>query len=154
MLRLQGFEASVAARCTMIEDLLAPFGQVRRLPAGDASARWAELRALSSLGEGPLWRINLPPSQAPVVMDLLSGGGARALLDWAGGLIWAVTDAEPEGLRGVVERAGGHATLIRATAEVRARIPAFHPPQAGVAALEERVRRAFDPAGLFETGRF
>ena len=33
-------------------------------------------------------------------------------------------------------------------------VPAFHPLAPGLAALEARVRRAFDPAGVFETGRF
>jgi len=30
----------------------------------------------------------------------------------------------------------------------------FHPQPAPLAALETRVRHAFDPAGLFATGRF
>ena len=49
---------------------------------------------------------------------------------------------------------GGHAMLLRGDDRLRANGPAFHPQPHGVAALEARVRRAFDPAGLFETGRF
>jgi glycolate oxidase FAD binding subunit len=37
---------------------------------------------------------------------------------------------------------------------LRGTVPTLHPQSAGVAALEERVRRAFDPVGVFETGRF
>jgi glycolate oxidase FAD binding subunit len=37
---------------------------------------------------------------------------------------------------------------------MRACVPAQHPRAIGVMALEARVRRAFDPAGIFETGRF
>jgi glycolate oxidase FAD binding subunit len=37
---------------------------------------------------------------------------------------------------------------------MRARVPALHPASPGVAALERRVREAFDPLGVFETGRF
>jgi glycolate oxidase FAD binding subunit len=44
--------------------------------------------------------------------------------------------------------------LLRAPVAMRAAVPVLHPPADGVAALEERVRRAFDPAGVFETGRF
>jgi glycolate oxidase FAD binding subunit len=44
--------------------------------------------------------------------------------------------------------------LVRAPEAMRAVVPAFHPAAAGLAALELRVRRAFDPAGVFETGRF
>ena len=49
---------------------------------------------------------------------------------------------------------GGHAMLVRADSALRTRTPAFHPQAAPVAALEARVRRAFDPTGVFETGRF
>ena len=38
--------------------------------------------------------------------------------------------------------------------EWRAAVPAYHPQAAGLAALEQRVRRGFDPLGVFETGRF
>jgi glycolate oxidase FAD binding subunit len=37
---------------------------------------------------------------------------------------------------------------------MRARIGAFHPRPPGVSRLEQRVRRAFDPADVFATGRF
>jgi hypothetical protein len=33
-------------------------------------------------------------------------------------------------------------------------VPAFHPQAMGVAAIEQRVLRNFDPHGVFETGRF
>lgn len=44
--------------------------------------------------------------------------------------------------------------LVAADPEMRAAVPALHPRAAGVAALEARVRRAFDPAGVFASGRF
>jgi glycolate oxidase FAD binding subunit len=37
---------------------------------------------------------------------------------------------------------------------VRASVPALQPASAGVARVERAVRAAFDPAGVFETGRF
>jgi glycolate oxidase len=49
---------------------------------------------------------------------------------------------------------GGYATLVRAPKELRAVIPMQHPRPRGVMALEARVRRAFDPSGVFESGRF
>jgi glycolate oxidase FAD binding subunit len=57
-------------------------------------------------------------------------------------------------IRRVAEAAGGHAMLIRARDEIRNAVPTQHPRSAGVMALEARVRRAFDPSGVFETGRF
>ena len=44
--------------------------------------------------------------------------------------------------------------LVRAPEPMRTKVPALHPSAPGVAALEARVRRAFDPMGVFETGRF
>ncbi|MFC0305987.1 FAD-linked oxidase, partial [Rhizorhabdus histidinilytica] len=80
--------------------------------------------------------------------------GGRWLLDWAGGLVWLGFDGDPALVRSTAEAAGGHAMLLRGPAELRDRVPMQHPRAAGVMALEERVRRAFDPAGIFETGRF
>ena len=57
-------------------------------------------------------------------------------------------------VRDAAARAGGHATLVRAPAAVRASVPALQPASAGVARVERAVRAAFDPAGVFETGRF
>ncbi|MEI9852514.1 MAG: FAD-binding protein [Sphingomonas sp.] len=153
ILRVQGFGPSVAARCAMLEALLAEFGSVRAPSAEEADAMWESLRTLAPLGTGrSIWRVNVAPSRAGAAVAPLHD--ADFLFDWAGGLIWVATDADPAVVREAASRAGGHATLVRADARVRARVPAFHPPAAGMAALEQRVRRAFDPAGLFETGRF
>ena len=154
ILRVQGFGPSVSARCRMLDALLAEFGSVATLPPEEADAMWMALRTLEPLGQhAPLWRINVPPSRARQVIDALPQD-AVALLDWAGGLIWVAADIDPGTVRAAAQDAGGHAMLLRADDRLRARVPAFHPQPGGVAALEERVRRAFDPAGLFETGRF
>ena len=79
--------------------------------------------------------------------------GDAWLMDWAGGLIWT-SSPDAAGVRRAAEVAGGHAMLLRAAESLRQAIPTLHPQSAGVAALETRVRRAFDPMGVFETGRF
>ena len=56
-------------------------------------------------------------------------------------------------MRGRVNAAGGHATLLRASEEVRRNVDVFHPQPAGLAALGERVRRSFDPKGVLNRGR-
>ena len=113
-------------------------------------------RTLTPLpADDPLWRVNVPPGRGPEIADELGARGARWLMDWAGGLIWLTIDGGAAGeVRAAAARAGGHATLVRADPATRATVQAFHPPASGLAALEERVRRAFDPAGVFETGRF
>lgn len=152
-LRVEGFGPSVAARGVMLDRLLAPYGTVETMAAGEADTFWAALTTLDLLPrDAPLWRINVPPSGGPAVIATIEDGDW--LFDWAGGLVWLATAADPLTIRGAAARAGGHAQLIRGDAAMRAAIPAFHPQPEGVAALEERIRRAFDPQGVFETGRF
>jgi glycolate oxidase FAD binding subunit len=79
---------------------------------------------------------------------------AEALWDWAGGLVWLTLDGNAAAVRAGAQAAGGHAILVRAPETLRRTTPALHPQTPGVTALEARVRRAFDPLGVFETGRF
>lgn len=155
LLRIQGFGPSVSARCALLERLLGEVGRPFALTARDAEAVWAQYRTLAPLAaEMPLWRISVPPSRAGGLVASISCNGADWIYDWAGGQVWIACDDPPQHVRQAAIRAGGHATLFRAAASLRSEVPAFHPQPAPLAALEERVRRAFDPAGVFETGRF
>ena len=79
------------------------------------------------------------------------------MYDWAGGLVWAAVpvsdDAHAPLVRASVAAAGGHATLIRAPAAVRAALDVFTPEAPGVAALNKRVKDSFDPRGVLNSGR-
>lgn len=153
--RIQGFDESVSARCDMLAARLADFGPLHDPGEAEGERLWETLRTLSPLpAAAPLWRINVPPAAGAEVFDALGRDGGQCLLDWAGGLVWAATDADPDTIRTIAARNGGHAMLVRGSVSLRAAVPAFHPQPAALAALEERVRRAFDPAGVFETGRF
>ena len=72
-------------------------------------------------------------------------------------MIWlALPPSEDAGaarLRPMVARAGGHATLIRAPAAIRAAVEVFEPQDQGVAALDRRVKEGFDPKGILNHGR-
>lgn len=153
--RLEGFGASVSARIAMMTSLWSDEGAPYVLSHSDAEQYWNGLRDLSRLNDGrPLWRINTPPSGGPQVVAALEPLGTQWMFDWAGGLTWLSTDAEPDFVRSTATAAGGHAMLVRADEALRRVVPAFHPQAPGVAALEARVRAAFDPHGVFETGRF
>lgn len=155
IVRVEGFEPSVRARGAMLDTLLAAHGPVEALGEREADALWDKLRTLAPLGQDrPLWRVNVTPSGGPGVVAALAPHGAQWLLDWAGGLVWLAFDGDPALVRAAAEAAGGHAMLVRAPVPLRETVPALHPVASGVAALEARVRRAFDPSGLFETGRF
>ena len=145
VLRLEGFAPSVKARGALVREA----ARADVLAAGAAKAFWDAV--LNPLPDAEvLWRISVPASGAPGLLEAI-GGDWR--MDWAGGLIWSASE-DAARVRRAAEAAGGHAMLVRGPDAMRARVPALHPPAAGVKALEERVRRAFDPAGVFETGRF
>ena len=82
---------------------------------------------------------------------------AELLYDWAGGLVWAAlppaTDAHAPLVRAAIGAMGGHATLIRAPAAVRAAAEVFTPEEPAVAALTKRVRESFDPNRVLNPGR-
>ena len=121
---------------------------------------WQEIRDVRAFAEesGPLWRLSVPPaSGAAAAARVAEQVEARALFDWGGGLVWlAVDGAEDAGeaaVRAAVAALGGHATLVRAAAPVRAARAVFQPQAPGVAALTARIKRAFDPAGVLNPGR-
>ncbi|QTH23354.1 FAD-binding protein [Rhizorhabdus wittichii] len=155
LFRVQGFAPSVEARCAALPRLLERHGHTVELPGDEAAPLWASIGRAEALAEAAtLWRVALPPSAAPGFVAAFDPLGGRWLLDWAGGLVWLGFDGDPALVRSMAEAAGGHAMLLRGPAELRDRVPMQHPRAAGVMALEARVRRAFDPAGIFETGRF
>jgi glycolate oxidase FAD binding subunit len=144
-LRLEGFGPSVAARRVLLEAM----ATMRVLPEDEAEAFWASLK--QPLADAPaLWRLSLPASRAAEVVE--AGLGPWAM-DWAGSRLWLGSD-DAGAVRAAAARVGGHAMLVRAPEAMRRAVPALHPQPEPVIALEARVRRAFDPAGVFETGRF
>jgi len=71
--------------------------------------------------------------------------------------VWLALAPTDDGGHGVVRGAtaqhGGHATLVRAAAGVRARVPVFEPQPEPLAALTKRVKESFDPLRVLNPGR-
>lgn len=154
LFRITGFAPSVEARCAQLPAILATHGAVRRLPDEEGTALWEAIRHVAPLDTLTLWRIHLPPLHAARLVSQFEAMGARWLMDWGGGLVWLGWDGPPATVRAAAEAANGQAMLVRAPAALWASTPAQHPRSPNVMAIEHRVRRAFDPAGLFETRRF
>jgi glycolate oxidase FAD binding subunit len=162
-LRLEGPEISVAKRREDLIALLAPFaGEITTLDAEASRAFWLGLRDAEPIaqGQGVVWRLSLAPTDGFAFVETLRGTGAPLaahLYDWAGGLVWlrleTARDAHAGAIRAIVDRLGGHATLIRADAATRAEFEVFHPQPAPLAALTRRVKEAFDPRHILERGR-
>jgi glycolate oxidase FAD binding subunit len=94
--------------------------------------------------EKPTWRLSVK-STAPT-LDL---PGAQ-LLEWNGGLRWICEDLDSREVRLVAANAGGHATLFRGGDKT---CGVFQPLPAPLMALHQRLKKAFDPAGIFNRGR-
>jgi glycolate oxidase FAD binding subunit len=151
MLRLEGFADSVAYRAGKLKELLSAFGDIsvetdpERVQAG-----WTWVRDVETFQgrEGDVWRISVKPSDGP---GIAARAGGEVLFDWGGGFVWALA-APGSDLRAELGDFAGHATLIRASEETRARLSVFQPEPAPVAALAEGLRRQFDPKGILNPG--
>jgi len=152
LLRVAGFAPSVGARCAALPGLLAEHCTLRL--EEDAAALWAEAMAGTALKGAVRWQVHLPPRHAPALIAELAALGIDWAFDWGGARVWIGSDDEGTAVREAAARFGGEAMLVSAPAAMRARVSALPPRSAGVMALEARVRRAFDPVGLFATTRF
>jgi glycolate oxidase FAD binding subunit len=96
----------------------------------------------AGLAGGPtLWRISVPATAKPLA---LSG---ETLVEWFGAQRWLCTTAPAAAVHEAAEQAGGHALAWVA-----------HTPQGVVLPevllrLHRQVQQAFDPDGVFDTGR-
>lgn len=118
-----------------------------RLAAAEADALWAGLRDQTDAffaGDEPLWRLSVPPDALAVALP-----GAQ-LVEWGGAQRWLRSMAPAADIRARTAALGGHATLFRhgeRSGDV------FHPLPAAMRALQRNLKRAFDPAGVFNPGR-
>ena len=62
-------------------------------------------------------------------------------------------DAGAAAIRRACAKTGGHATLVRAPAAVRAAVDVFEPQQGALAGVSKRVKESFDPKGVLNPGR-
>ena len=144
-IRLEGFEASVAARAETLAGALKRFGRIETLDAAHSREFWVQVREVDAFAGDPrpLWRLSLPPAVGWRGPHELPGD---ALYDWAGGQVWLLTDERPARVRAVARDLGGHALCLRGTA-------AFGPRDGALGALQNRIKAAFDPLGVLNPGR-
>jgi glycolate oxidase FAD binding subunit len=167
-LRLEGVAPSVAHRRSALLALLKPYGDVAAIDEMVSRRLWVAIRDVAAFAairggvDQPLWRISTSPTKGHELAIRIAGEvEAEVLYDWAGGLVWVAT-AAAEGapaaaaaalVRTAVRALGGHATLIRGSAQLRAATDVFEPQEAGLAALTKRVKQGFDPQGVLNPGR-
>jgi glycolate oxidase FAD binding subunit len=145
-LRLGGAAAAVHAACGRLGgDLVAPeaariwWQGVRDQTQGFFSFSESQMAA----GEC-LWRLSLPATAAPVKL------AGRQFIEWHGAQRWWRTAAEAREVREAAAGAGGHATRVRGAAKSEA---LFSPVSEALMRIHRELKRAFDPAGIFNPGR-
>jgi len=128
--RLSGAAPAVAAARSQLGG--------EELGTGDSLWQAVKEQSLPAF-RSPLWRLSIKSSAPPLDVP------GRQVLEWNGGLRWVGTDAAPESLFAAARNAGGHATRFRGG-------PAGSPIMqldAGLLALQRRIKAALDPQGLF-----
>jgi glycolate oxidase FAD binding subunit len=126
----------------------------RELEPQVAAAWWSDIRdhrhEFFSLSNAQLergecsWRLAVPDSAPPIALP------GEQLIEWGGGQRWWRSTAPASQIRSAAERAGGHATLVRAADK---RPGVFTAPKAASMNIHKRLKQSFDPAGIFNPGR-
>lgn len=160
VLRLEGLTASVAVRAEKLISTLQSLAPISQLDAEESRVLWQEIRDVKPYADGtmkPLWKVSVAPTSGfQLVAALRLRAGIDCFYDWQGGLLWMRMESEPEGelVRQVMHQiGGGHATLVRASVDMRATENAFEPLPAAVLALQARIKSQMDPAGIFNPGK-
>jgi len=92
----------------------------------------------------PLWRLSVPQASDRLALPL------PLFVEWGGGLRWMSGDADPLAVRSAAERVGGHATLFRGGDRT---VGVFHPLKPPLMKIHQRLKEAFDPAGILNPNR-
>jgi len=141
-LRLSGAQAAVAAACAKLGG-----AALDRAAADDF---WRGLREQSDAffadpdGGAPLWRLSLPSVAPPLDLP------GPVLIEWGGSQRWLRAEADAALMRQVAARAGGHATLFRGGDKSGG---VFAPLPPALLEVHRRLKRSFDPHGVFNPGR-
>ena len=101
-----------------------------------------------------LWRLSVPQTTPALALPAVV---SSPLIEWHGGLRWVWAPASAAALlRNAAQKAGGHATLFRASAsrgdadKAGGVFTPLSPVQQGI---QRELQKQFDPAGIFATGR-
>jgi glycolate oxidase FAD binding subunit len=166
-IRLEGVTPSVEFRLARLRDQVTAQGSLAVLDRDTSIAFWKAVRDVAPFADDAsrmLWRISVPPAQGAETLAGIERSlpGAKAFIDWGGGLLWLQHEAVAESaaaaaiarkIRAALPEHQGHATLVRASAEMRRAVDVFHPQAPALAALSNRVKSQFDPKQVLNPGR-
>jgi glycolate oxidase FAD binding subunit len=145
-LRLRGAVAAVQAACQALGG--------ERLDNTQVAPDWEACREQTlpwfaqRVPGHALWRLSVPDTAPALELPQVAG---EPLVEWHGALRWVQAPADcGQALHDAARAVGGFATLFRAEGSGTARtFSHFDSKSPALAAIEDRVRQAFDPAGIF-----
>ena len=143
--RLAGARAAVSAACERLGgELIEPAAAATWWRSvRDQSAEFFSLAPASAAGGEALWRLSVPATAAALALP------GRQFIEWGGAQRWWRTTMQAAEVRDAAARAGGHATLMRGAD----RNQVFTPLNSVLMRIHQGLKRAFDPAGIFNPGR-
>lgn len=158
--RLAGAAAAVKAAIPLMSSLV----NATELNEGVAEDFWNNLReqkisAFGNLGaDQTLYRVALPAACGPIA---ISGANDEIIFEWHGQQRWIKApgdEATFAAIKAIANSHGGHATRFRQGANVDPSYQRFtllteQAHSKALEAVQERLRSAFDPAGVFATKR-
>ena len=158
--RLAGAAAAVKAAIPLMSSLV----MATELNPETAEHFWNDLReqklsAFANLGaDQTLYRLALPAASGPIT---ISGASDGIVLEWHGQQRWITApgnEATFKAIKVIANSHGGHATRFRQGANVdpsnqRFTLLSEQAHSFALEAVQERLRSAFDPSGVFATKR-
>ncbi|WP_342721225.1 glycolate oxidase subunit GlcE [Acidovorax sp. FHTAMBA] len=149
--RLRGAVAAVEAACRSMGGT--------RLDNATVAPDWAACReqtlpwfaARAQHPDHALWRLSVPAT-APV---LTLPAGAQPLVEWHGALRWVqAPESAGDALRAAADAVGGSASVfVAAGASGTSAVGQFDLKSPALEQIHARLKRSFDPAGIFNPGR-
>ncbi|MCW8196954.1 glycolate oxidase subunit GlcE [Verminephrobacter aporrectodeae subsp. tuberculatae] len=150
--RLRGAVAAVESACRAMGGT--------RIDPSRAAADWAACRdqtlpwfsARAAHPELALWRLSVP---ATTPARTWPGAHAQPLVEWHGALRWVqAPESAGTALREAARAVGGSAGIfIAASADKSGASGALDLPSKALEQIHSRLKRSFDPAGVFNPGR-
>ncbi len=154
--RLEGPEAAVKTQLASLKTALGKESSL--LDEADSQAWWTAVREREHWqadATQQLWRFVLPPTRAAELLAALAPHSPQTWgLDWGGGLLWALLpDTAPAPLLHELARQHQGLAWRFASHDQDPNPHAFSPLEPGLARLNQRLRKVFDPQQIFNPGK-
>ena len=149
MLRLEGFEESIAYRSQALLEFLDVNPDTCRIENDpeENTRLWTAVRDVLPFAnrEGDIWQLSLKPTDFAWLSAEIDQ--EDKVVDWACGKVWVCVPTGTD-VRQMMDGRIGHARLVRGQAQVAR----FQPEAAPLAKLANDLRHKFDPRGILNPG--